>query len=187
MSLEAAEPLMEGDVSPGTSGGVIRYRLWPVKRHPVRTTLLGLGIVPCVGAAWFLTHSFFWAGIMAIGYLTSIAVGFFPTEVTLDGHTLHIRQIFFLRTWDLRRFRRLNIDTSLVPRVELSRTTGLNPLDRARAVLLPLPSEALDSELVVDHLRRWVGRQITGKFEVDIDHAPEDNVEEREVSVYEAP
>ena len=169
---------MEGAVSPGTTAGVIRYRLWPAKRHPVRTALLGLGVLVCVAATWFLTQAILWSGIMALGCLTGFAVGFFPTEVTLDGHTLHVRHVFFLRSWDLRRFRRLKVDTSLVPRVELSRATGLNPLDRARAVLLPLPSEPLDVELVEDHLRRWVGRQITGQFELDVDHAPEDNIQE---------
>jgi len=135
-----------------------------------------MGVLACVTATWILTAAVLWTGIMAISCLTGFAAGFFPTEVTLDGHTLHIRHLFFMRSWDLRRFRRLNVDTKLVPRVELTRATGLNPLDRARAVVLPLPSDDLDTEVVVDHLRRWVGRQITGQFELDNDHAPEDNV-----------
>jgi hypothetical protein len=42
---------------------------------------------------------------------------------------------------------------------------------------VPLPDDPAEAERALVHLRRWVGRQTTGRFEIDSDHAPEDNVE----------
>ena len=59
-----------------------------------------------------------------------------------EGHAV------FMRTWDLRRFRRMEVDTSVVPRVEFTRRARLNPIDRVRSVVLPLPSDEVDAQLV---------------------------------------
>ena len=176
MSTDAAQPFLEGAVRPESSGGVIRYRLWPLKRHPLRSTLLVLVVIATVWGAWMVTQDWLWAGIAAVGCISGIGVGLFPTEVSLDSYRLNVRHAVFMRTWDLRRFRRMEVDTSVVPRVEFTRRARLNPIDRVRSVVLPLPSDELDAQLVVDHLRQFVGRQITGQFELDADLAPEDNV-----------
>ena len=36
----------------------------------------------------------------------------------LDGYTLHIRRLGSPRTWDLRRFRRIEVGTTALPRVD---------------------------------------------------------------------
>ncbi len=41
--MEAAEPELAGDVAPGTSGGVIRYRIWPARRHPILAAEVATG------------------------------------------------------------------------------------------------------------------------------------------------
>ena len=64
----------------------------------------------------------------------------------------------------------------MLPRVDLTGRLRRKLFDRMRVVQLPLPSDAADAELVLAHVRRWVGRSPTGKFELDRDHAPQDNV-----------
>ena len=38
------------------------------------------------------------------------------------------------------------------------------------------PDDPMMADRVLVHLRRWVGRTPTGRFKIDIDHAPEDDV-----------
>ena len=45
------------------------------------------------------------------------------------------------------------------------------------ATVLPLPEDAGSAERVLTHLRRWVGKTPTGHFVLDLDHAPQDNLE----------
>ncbi|MGM0575321.1 MAG: hypothetical protein ACQEXJ_06285 [Myxococcota bacterium] len=172
----AAESHLEGDVGPATTGGVIRYRIWPVRRHPMRTIVAALVPVGLAVATWLAFRSPLWATFVFLGAVAGLAPFFFPTDVTLDGHSLHIRQLGTPRIWDLRSFRRIEMCGEPLPRAELTSRARFTPLDSVDAVVVPMPDDPVDREVVVLHLRRWVGRQPTGRFEIDADHAPEDNV-----------
>lgn len=176
---DAAEPHLAGDVTPGTTGGVIRYRIWPARRHPFRTAIAGLIALAATAGAWLAFSSFLWAGIAFLGVTSTLALFFFPTEVSLDGHSLHMRQLGSPRSWDLRSFRRMEVQKQPVPCVELRTRGRVGPMDAVRGVRLPLPADPISSENALIHVRKWVGRQPTGRFEIDDDHAPEDNVEPR--------
>ena len=178
MEQDGAESVLVGEVASAAAAGVIRYRLWPARRYPVRSALVALGVIVCVAATWVTFHAWLWATVVFVGCVTGAAVMFFPTEVTLDGHQLNMRALATLRTWDLRRFRRMSLEGGVLPRVELTRRAKLTPIDRVRSVVLPLPRGSEDATRVVDHLRRWVGKVVTGKFEIDEDQVPEDVVED---------
>jgi hypothetical protein len=171
---EAAVGDLAGHVEPAVTGGVIRYRLWPAKRYPGRVALVGLVILALAWTTWIQLGSLLWVTVVLVGTFTGAAILFVPTEVMLDGHQLNMRVMTLPRTWDLRRFRRLEMAGGVVPRVDLTGRGGRKMIDRMRVVQLPLPSAAEDAERVLSHLRRWVGTTPTGKFEVDRDHAPED-------------
>ena len=167
---------LEGPLRPATTGGVIRYRLWPIKRRPGRSLLVALVIL---GLAWATYHqlgSLLWAAVVLVGTTAGAGMLFVPTEVMLDGYHLNMRAMNLARTWDLRRFRKLEVSGGVLPRVDLTGRLRRKLFDRMRVVQLPLPSDAADAELVLAHVRRWVGRSPTGKFELDRDHAPQDNV-----------
>ncbi len=176
---DAAEPHLAGDVRPATTGGVIRYRIWPARRHPFRTAIAGLLAVAATAGAWFAFSSVLWAGIAFLGVTSTLALFFFPTEVTLDGRSLHMRQFGTPRSWDLRSFRRMEVHKQPVPCVELRTRGRIGPMDAVRGIRLPLPADPISSENALIHVRKWVGRQPTGRFEIDDDHAPEDNVSPR--------
>jgi len=167
---------LEGHMRPATTGGVIRYRLWPIKRRPARTILVALVIVALSWATWYQLGSLLWAAVVFIGTTAGAGMLFVPTEIMLDGYHLNMRAMNLARTWDLRRFRRLEVNGGVLPRIDLTGRLKRKLFDRMRVVQLPLPSNAEDAELVLAHVRRWVGRTPTGKFELDRDHAPEDNV-----------
>ena len=101
---------------------------------------------------------------------------FVPTEIMLDGYHLNMRAMNLARTWDLRRFRKLEVNGGVLPRGDLTGRLKRKMFDRMRVVQLPLPANVEDAELVLAHVRRWVGRSPTGKFEIDRDHAPQDSV-----------
>ncbi len=168
---DAAQPDLSGVVDPVTAGGLIRYRLWPAKRHPLRAVIAGAACAAASLAAGYYVGAF-WAAFVLVGTVLGAGLFFFPTEVALDSHTLHIRAFGMPRTWDLRRFRRIEISGEPLHRVELVKGSGLDRLDN---VTLPVPAA---NEEILDHLRRWVGRQPTGRFEIDDDHVPEDAIEE---------
>jgi hypothetical protein len=167
---------LEGHMRPATTGGVIRYRLWPIKRRPGRTVLVALVILALTWATWHQLGSELWAVVVLIGTTAGAGMLFVPTEVMLDGYHLNMRAMNLARTWDLRHFRKLEVNGGVLPRVDLTGRLKRKLLDQFRVVQLPLPSDAEDAELVLAHVRRWVGRSPTGKFELDRDHAPEDNV-----------
>jgi hypothetical protein len=172
---DAAQSDLVGDVDAMTSGGVIRYRIWPMRRYPLRSTLAAIVCIGLVCCTWIYLHSVMWTSFVALGSLVSAAAFLFPTEVNLDGHSLHIRILGVPRTWDIRRFRRIERNKEPLPRVELLSRARVTPLDRVAGIKLPLPATEADAEAVMMHLRRWVGRQVTGRFEIDEDHAPQDN------------
>jgi len=165
-----AQADLEGVVEPATSGGLIRYRVWPARRHPMR--MVGVGAT-CLGvtAGVALAAGTFWAVFVLVGVVLGAGIFFFPTEVALDSHTLNVRAFGSPRTWDLRHFRRFEVSGQPLPRVELITRTGFDLLEN---VLLPVPEEHAQ---VLEHLRLWVGRQPTGKFELDDDLVPEDTVQ----------
>lgn len=164
-----AQADLEGVVEPATSGGLIRYRVWPARRHPLR--LVGVAVT-CAGvtAGVALAAGTFWAVFVFVGLVLGAGIFFFPTEVALDSHTLHVRAFGTPRTWDLRHFRRFEVSGQPLPRIELIKRSGFD-LDN---VLFPMPEAHGE---ILDHLRTWVGRQPTGKFEVDDDMVPEDTVQ----------
>lgn len=173
---DPAEPLLSGDVDPATAGGLIRYRIWPARRHPLRAAF---AFVLCLGAGyltWFALGSWLWAGMVLAGTLAMSAILLLPTEVSLDGHTLNLHQLGTPRTWDLRSFRRIEVAGPRLPRVELCERPRFTPMDAVKAVTVPLPADPLVAEAALMHIRRWVGRMATGRFEIDDDHAPEDVV-----------
>ena len=132
-----------------------------------------------LGLAWATYHqlgSLLWAAVVLVGTTAGAGMLFVPTEVMLDGYHLNMRAMNLARTWDLRRFRKLEVSGGVLPRVDLTGRLRRKMFDRMRVVQLPLPSDAADAELVLAHVRRWVGRSPTGKFELDRDHAPQDNV-----------
>ena len=167
---------IEGHMRPAVTGGVIRYRLWPIKRRPGRTTFVALVILALTWATWHQLGSGLWAAVVFIGTVAGAGILFVPTEVMLDGYQLNMRAMNLARTWDLRRFRKLEVSGGVLPRIDLTGRLKRKLFDRMRVVQLPLPSDAEDAELVLAHVRRWVGRSPTGKFEIDRDHAPEDNL-----------
>ena len=174
---DAAESKLAGDVSPSTTGGVIRYRIWPARRHPVRLAIaLALVVGATVGTV-VVFHEFFWAAVVFVGLTVAAAPFFFPTLVGLDGPTLNVRALGTPRVWNLGRFQRLEISQDVLPRVELMTRARLSPVDTLESVVVPLPEDKAVADQVVVHLRRWVGRRPTGRFASDVDHAPEDSLE----------
>ncbi len=173
---EAAGPSLEGDVSPGTAGGCIRYRIWPARRHPLRAVLLSALCVLATWGVWTEFASVLYAGFVFVGAVTAVGLFLFPTEVSLDGHQLNMRALATPRTWDLRRFRRLEFSDKPLPHAALLKRQRLGALDKVAGITIPLPDDRDAAHEVKMHLRRWVGRQVTGRFEMDDDYAPEDTV-----------
>ena len=163
-----AQAELEGVVDLATSGGLIRYRVWPARR---RITSLLVVAATCVGvtAGVAIAAGTFWAVFVFVGVVLGAGIFFFPTEVSLDRHTLHVRAFGTPRTWDLRHYRRFEVSREPVPRIELIKRTGFDLLDN---VTFPVPAE---HEAILEHLRVWVGRKPTGTFELDDDLVPEDN------------
>lgn len=178
---DAAEARLRGNVAAkfsGGPGGVLRYRIWPAKRHRARLAIAVGVVVGGTAVAAYLLANVFFAGVVFLG-LTFLALPFFfPTEVALDGTSLVVRQLGTPRSHDLRTFRRLEIFSVGLPRVELMTRARLSPLDPLEGILVPLPDDAATQAQVIAHLRRWVGRPPTGRFELDVDQAPEDSVDE---------
>jgi hypothetical protein len=171
---DAAESRLEGEVGTRTSAGIIRYRAWPARRYPLMTLIVVVMILVGAVATWVVWRSFVWLALVLLGLVLPASLLLFPTEVLLDGHALHVRQLAAPRTYDLREFTRLEVGTGLVKRVELGTGPLLDPTLPVTRVLLPLPADPRLQEAVLTHLRRWVGRKPTGVFEVDDDQAPED-------------
>ena len=168
MSQDAAAADLEGVVEPAQSGGLIRYRVWPARRHPLRAVWVALvcaGVT--AGAAW--VSGLFWAVFVLIGMVLSAGLFFFPTEVSLDSYMVHVRAFGTPRTWDLRHFRRFEVSGAPMWRVELIKRSGFDLLEN---MSFPVP---VAHEAVLAHLRVWVGRTPTGTFEVDDDLVPEDS------------
>ena len=173
---DAARSDLEGDVSPQTTGGVIRYRVWPARRRPLRLALaLGLVIGLTVLAAKLIDHDpGFWALTVGVALCVVAAPFFFPTTVGLDGFNLNIRQFGIPRVYNLREYKRLEVNREVVARVELLQRARMSPMDKLKGLVVPLPADGLIADAVVVHLRKWVGRRPTGRFSLDIDHVPED-------------
>ena len=76
---DAAESQLQGDVAAKTTGGVIRYRVWPARRHPTRLVLVGAVIVAATIGAATVFSSLYWAVIVFVG-LTAAAAPFFGTR-----------------------------------------------------------------------------------------------------------
>ena len=173
---DAAESRLAGDVSPSTTGGIIRYRIWPAKRHPVRLLVAALLVGGATVAADLVFEGFYWALVVAVALTIVAAPFFFPTEVALDGPRLNLRTFGTPRVFLLGHFQRFEVSQDVLPRVELLTRARLSPVDTLEGVTVPLPEDARVAGEVVAHLRRWVGRRPTGRFVLDADHAPEDDV-----------
>lgn len=140
---------------------------------------LAVALVLVVGlttlAAMFIDRDpGFWALTVGVALCVVAAPFFFPTTIGLDGFTLNVRQFGIPRVYNLREYKRLEINQDVVPRVELLARARLSPVDRLKGVVVPLPADKLIADAVVVHLRRWVGRRPTGRFSIDVDHVPED-------------
>jgi len=118
----------------------------------------------------------FWAVVVFVGLSFLASAFFFPTEVALDGDRLVVRRLGQPQSYELRSFRRIEVARDMVPRVELLHRARLSPMDPLDGIVLPLPDQPAMAEQVLTHLRRWVGRTATGRFKIDIDHAPEDDL-----------
>ena len=166
---DAAEAELEGVVAQARSGGLIRYRVWPARRHPLRGALL---LLLCAGltSAVAIKAGLFWAGFVLMGAVLGAGLFFFPTEVSLDSYTLHVRAFGTPRTWDLRHFRRFEVSGAPLPRIELIKRSGF---DLLKNMSFPVPASHED---ILEHLRVWVGRTPTGSFEHDDDLVPEDSL-----------
>jgi len=173
---DAARSELAGDVAAKASGGVIRYRVWPARRHPLRLACISLTVVAATIAAAILTTAF-WALIVFIGFAFVVSTFFFPTEVTLDGDHVIIRRLGQTHIHELRQYRRIERSEDVVDRVELLRHARISPLDPIEGLIVPLPEHAAMAERVLQHLARWVGRTPTGRFAIDVDLAPEDSLE----------
>lgn len=176
--MDAAESHLEGDVSPGTASGLIRYRIWPARRHPFRTLLFAAAVIAATGYVWTEYESLLWSGLVFGGLTLGGGLFLFPTLVALDGPALHIRQFGAPRTWDLREFCRLEVTDDLWRRVHINTRPTASPVDGIHGVSVPLPADRTTAEHVLLHLRRWVGRAESGHFELDGDHAPQDTLPE---------
>ena len=155
---DAAESELSGEVSLQTTGGVIRYRSWPARRHKVMTALALCVLLAACGAAYIAFDSWLWAGFIFLGLGATGALFLFPTEVAVDGPWLHIRHLSSPRSYDLRSMRRIEVSGDLFQRVELGRDSGLSALDTVRGVLLPLPADTAARKRVLDHLRHFVAK-----------------------------
>jgi hypothetical protein len=182
MNGDAAGPELHGEVSPRTTGGVIRYRTWPAKRHPARLVVAVGAVAVGTAGVGTLLGSAFWGAMAFLGLSLLAAAFFFPTLVSLDGPVLVVRQLGTPRSFDLREFRRFEVTRDRVARVELLRARGvpLASMEALGGLMLPLPEDAGNAERVLTHLNRWVGRTRTGRFVIDVDHAPDDDLEPTE-------
>jgi len=177
MHHDAIESELVGDVRPQASGGVIRYRVWPARRHPWRLVVAAVVVVGGTVAVGLLLRNAFWATTAFLGLSFISAAFFFPTEVTLDGAALVLRILGTPRSYDLRNFRRIERAQDMVPRVELLPKARLSAMDTLHGVVIPLPDDPPTAERVLLHLARWVGKTPTGRFVIDVDQAPEDDLE----------
>lgn len=160
---------------PGSAGGVIRYRIWPARRHPLRLAAVTAVVLGATVAAALVFEGLYWALVVALGLTLAAAPFFFPTEVALDGPRLNLRALGTPRVFHLGAFQRLEIGADVLPRVELLTRARLSPVDSLEGVVVPLPEDPAVASAVVAHLRRWVGRRPTGTFALDADDAPEDS------------
>lgn len=177
---DAAESELAGEVRAKTSGGVIRYRVWPARRRPLRLIIAAVLVLGGTIAVGFLLRNAFWAAIAFLGLSFVSAAFFFPTEVALDGANLVIRQLGTPRSYDLRQFRRIERAQDMVPRVELLPRARLSALDTLQGVVIPLPNDPAMCEGVLFHLGRWVGKTPTGRFVIDVDLVPEDAIDQED-------
>lgn len=177
MADDAAESVLAGEVRAKTSGGVIRYRVWPARRKPVRLVIAAVVVIAGTVLVGWLLEEAFWAIIAFLGLSFVSAAFFFPTEVALDGAALVLRHLGTPRSYDLRQFRRIERARDMVPRVELLSRARLSPMDPLQGVVIPLPDDPATCERVLIHLGRWVGKTPTGRFVIDTDLVPEDSLE----------
>ncbi|MFO0748119.1 MAG: hypothetical protein U1F43_21045 [Myxococcota bacterium] len=171
---DAAQPELAGDVAAKTTGGVIRYRIWPARRHPLRLALAVGAVVGLTIISAVVLQNVFWAGVVFVGLAFLASAFFFPTEVALDGDTLVVRRLGQPQSYELRSFRRFAVSDDMLSRVELMRHARISPMDPIDGIVVPLPDSPVMAQRVLDHLKRWVGRTRTGRFALDIDLAPED-------------
>jgi hypothetical protein len=174
---DAAASELAGDVAAKASGGTIRYRIWPARRHPLR---LGATVVIVVGltiATALLVDNVFWAAVVFVGLSFLASAFFFPSEVALDGDQLVIRRLGQPQSYALREFHRIEVSAEMLPRVELLHHARLSPMDPLDGIVVPLPESPAMAERVLTHMRRWVGRTPTGRFKIDADLAPEDDLD----------
>lgn len=173
-AMDAAESELQGDVDPLVATGCIRYRIWPAKRHKTRTFVAFCVVLGATSAVVYLYGSVVWSMVTFLGLTATLAMFLFPTLVALDGPVLHLRQLGAPRTYDLRLFKRLDVNDGIVPFAELGTTPSVSARDTVHGTVLPLPAKRQQREEVVVHLRRWVGRAPTGIFTMDDDHVPSD-------------
>ena len=160
--METQEPI--GDAGSGArgtvaGGGALRYRIWPARLHPLRTTaaLLVGGAVAGFGAR--LLGGGGWYAVLGLGVVGALAALLFPTEVVVDGAQLVVRQLGTPRSYVLSDFARLEVVSDVVARAELSREGEGDPLEAARTLPLPLPEEPAARARLLALLEAGLGRR----------------------------
>ncbi len=127
---DAAGSDLAGDVGAKVTGGVIRYRSWPAKRHPLRLVVAVVAVVGATVAAAIALENVYWAAIVFVGLAFLASAFFFPTEVALDGDRLVIRRLGQPQSYELRQFRRMEVSREMMSRVELLHRARLSPMSR---------------------------------------------------------
>lgn len=155
---EASASELSGEVTLGRSGGVIRYRCWPARRHIWLTAAFLLGLAASTGFAIYAFDGVLWGLCVFLGLASTGALFFFPTEVNLDGPALNIRHLSSPRSYDLRCMGRLEVAGELFQRVELGLGRDVQAMDAVRGVTLPLPRRPADAARVLAHLRHFVAK-----------------------------
>lgn len=175
---ELKQALTESTEAVGSlrSGGVIRYRVWPAKRHPVAAILVAILTIGATVLTVEQTDSYLLASYVFVGLVLTAGLFFFPNHVAFDSYMLHRRAYGIPRTWDLRSFRRMEVSRGPLPHLELLTHDASPLMAQVRSVIVALPPRTEDAERVVEHARSWLGKRPTGQFELDDDHAPEDAV-----------
>lgn len=152
--MEAARAELRGEVLPAHTADVIRYRVWFPVRYPVRTAAAGFFVVLCTSATWFFLDAILWSLLVGLGLTLALALLIFPTEVSLDGPSLHVRQLSHPRTWDLRDFTRLSVGQRPLHRAVLHARAPRDPRARVSQVIVPLPQDPAEAEAVLAHMRQ---------------------------------
>lgn len=174
MRPSSADPEPTSETPAMASGGVIRYRLWMARQHPIRFSFLAVLALALAAGVGFSDANIFWSFMALLALALTAAMFFFPSLVTLDGPTLIVRRLGLPQTHDLRHFESVRFVHDLMGKAELIPMDRPAPMNAFRSLTIPLPSQEAVAAKVQAHLNYWVGRRVTGQFEWDLDQIPEE-------------